>query len=131
MMSATSVDFPTLRHWPPTASRKPGNGGGMRLAVIILILILSIWFCRLPFRGSFRRSSIRLGVCLLRGRLCFYFADALGQLRQTREPGVLCLELLERARWSAPDSLTAADCLAGGDAGFRAGNGALFGVAVI
>src|SRR5579862_1745206 len=40
MMSATSVDFPTLRHWPPTASRKPGKGGGVRLAVIILILIL-------------------------------------------------------------------------------------------
>src|SRR4029077_19246684 len=33
MTSATKADLPTLRHWPPTASRKPGTGAGVRLAV--------------------------------------------------------------------------------------------------
>jgi len=64
--------------------------------------------------------------------------DAVSNLRirsansgRRAEPDVLLLELLERACGSAPDGLTAADCLAGGDAGLRAGDGAVFELAMI
>ena len=58
-------------------------------------------------------------------------ANTLGEVRQAREPGVLLLELLQRARRRPPHRLPAADRFAGRDAGLRTNDCAVFNFAVV